>query len=166
MQSPSPVLPPRVRPQKRGGGSRRGRFSLRALLLTLTGVAIVLGAMVGLPPAVTLVLGELISLAVFMSVLLGVVHGRGYLRTFCTGGLVAAAYHLLPELISPQQGTDVLLGELAESLLRQQGQAVVSRETSTAIMAFGGTLELLVSVVTLGLFSVWIRRRIERRQSK
>jgi hypothetical protein len=136
------------------------------MLVVLTAVAVLLGAMVGLPPQFTLVLGKLVSLAVFMSVLLGVIHGRGYLRTFCTGGLVAAAYYLLPELIATRQGTDLLLAELAESLLRQQGQLVVTREIGVAIMAVSATLELIVSVATLGFFSVWVRRRIERRQRR
>lgn len=167
MQSPAPVLPPRVRPRKRGAASRRPRFSLRALLTTLTAVAILLGAVVALPAEITLVLGRLISLAVFVSVLLGVIHGRGYLRTFCVGGLVAAAYYLVPEVFASRRGgNELLLAELTESLLRQQGQAAVSREITMAVMTLSSTLELLFGVTTLGYFSIWIRRRIERRQQR
>lgn len=135
-------------------------------MLVVTIVAVLLGAMVGLPPELTLVLGKLISLSVFMTVLLGVIHGRGYLRTFCTGGLVAAAYYLLPDLISTRGGSEVMLAELANSLLQRQGQPGIPPEFSVGVLSLSSTLELLVSVVTLGSFSVWVRKRIERRQSQ
>jgi hypothetical protein len=57
-----------------------------------------------------------------------------------------------------------MLDELAASLLRDE--RFVSRDVGLAFMSLSGPLELLVSVVTLGFFSIWVRKRIERRQAR
>jgi hypothetical protein len=142
-------------------------------LATVTAVALLLGAVVALPPPVFTFVAKLTSQAVFLVVLLGVIHGRGRTRTFCIGGLVAAAYHFLPELL-PGRGADAVLAELLAGLVPAAGfpgspipdSSPITRSLRFVATPLASVVELLLSVVALGYFSVWVRGRIERRGSK
>jgi hypothetical protein len=133
----------------------------------VTAAAVVMGALVALPAELLVLVVRLLSQAVFLVALLGVVYGRGRLRTFCIGGLVAAAYHFIPEVVSPGRANDAVLAELLKSLSKIEGSPIRGLPTravaSVPAMRF---VELVVSVATLGYLSVWVRTRIERRQPR
>lgn len=131
----------------------------------ITIVGLVLGGMVALPAEILVFVVRLLSLAIFLVMLLGVIHGRGRLRTFCIGGLVAAAYHFVPEIVSPGSGNDAVLAELLKSLSNLEGSPIrVPASAGVATVPLMRAVELLTSVVSLGFFSVWVRKRIERWQ--
>jgi hypothetical protein len=136
-------------------------------MVGVTVIAVVLGGLVALPAEVVVFLARLSTQAVFVVVLLGVIYGRGRLRTFCIGGLVAAAYHLLPEIVSPGRGNDAILAELLKSLSKIEGSPIQGSTLSgLATVPVLRVVELVTSVMMLGFFSVWFRSRIERWQRR
>jgi hypothetical protein len=140
---------------------------LWALFGGVTAAAVVLGALVALPAELLVFMTRLLSQAIFLVALLGVIHGRGRLRTFCIGGLVAAAYHFIPEIVSPGRADDAILAELLKSLSKIEGSPIqVPTTASLATVPLLRVVELFTSVVTLGFFSVWVRSRIERWQRR
>ena len=96
----SPVaLPPRPPPGIRLGWPR---FSLRTLLLIVTGMAITCGCVIGMPWVFSLLLA-LVRVALFSALAAGIVFGQGDVRAFCIGGGVG----LLSLVLFPHEGSPV-----------------------------------------------------------
>jgi hypothetical protein len=133
----------------------------------VTITAILCGAVVALPPPAMTIVAALLLQAILLAMLLGVVHARGRLRTFFLGGLVAAAYHALPELLSPGRGADAALTELMYTLLADAtGQPPMRAAMWEKMIQLAAVIEPSTSVLTLGFFSVWFRGKIERWSSR
>ncbi len=85
---------------------QRLQFGLRTLLIVMTGFAVLLSALFAGPIAASLLVEVAVILAAPMCLTVGIVYGRGYLRTFCIGGVfpcgsiaLGTSFYVLPEII-------------------------------------------------------------------
>jgi hypothetical protein len=138
-------------------GEAPPQYSLRTMFIVVTAVAVVLSGVFSGPGWLSVVTGVVVAVLAPMVLTIAVIYGRGYLRTFCIGGLFPAGVVLL--------AARTLLFDLTYTIAGRPHPILgVSREAGWfvgACILFAG-----VAIVVSGLVAVGVRWMIEAAQRR
>ena len=137
----SPVHPPDYRP--------RFQFSLRTLLILMTGLAILLSGLFGGPGWLALCTVCVLLIAVPMVLTSVLIYSRGYRRTFCIGALF------------PAGSTMTVLSPLSFPYMMMGAFDGVGADPATRLVILASLTVYSMLVIVFGLAAVWIRRMVE-----
>jgi hypothetical protein len=82
--------PPEIKTSDTQTGGTPFQYSLRTMFILMTALAIVLSGIFAGPDWLSVMVGWLLGILAPMALTVGITYGRGYLRTFCIGGLFPA----------------------------------------------------------------------------
>jgi hypothetical protein len=79
--------PPEIKTSDQQAGGAPFQYSLRTMFIVMTVVAVALSGILAGPRWLTVLTAVLLDVMTPMLLTIGLIYGRGYLRTFCIGGL-------------------------------------------------------------------------------
>jgi len=123
---------------------------LRTLFIVTTAAAIVLSGLFAPSDAVRVISADILMLAIPASLTTLVVYGRGYVRTFCIGGLIPSVAPVTVSVLVIWPHVDVFLGDRSNSFLQEQAKR------GLACLVF-----VLVLTIAMGLLAMAIGYLVE-----